>query len=511
MMNLGPQFTLVEEERRIPPISASHLERALTRRLIISEEEESVHLPLNHDAHWLKCTSAKMPFGTILGIAEELQDENIKLHITVYRAVGGNNEKGGRLSSDTHSDWKRNPLITSQPKDIKTTKFFDFRNFKSLHFPNKASVVHFLQYILGTDHYSSPWSCNSSVKKKTDIILLCLKESNEMLSNFRVSDASPSWSLHSQSVYDLLEDDFWTHTMERPSAGSEKRGVIYTFKRLPDRPLLSVQPPESVTSATTVGCLWETVRINIDTGKEEGEEEKEKKEEESILETEHRLVCPPYVNLEQEYSSSVVEQLFSPEALDIFRTEVLRIPLWTPWPETQHYSVSSSQHADNPERPWTVFPLCYCFPANQPQNINWVKSTKTFCPRTCQILQSVEKNGLLVRTALFSQLAPESTLEAHTGWADLANHVLRLHIPLIVPPGNLCGTWVDGCVETHATGRPLLFDDSKIHRAFNYHPTDSRIVLIVDLARPEPLPRGYATGGHSKELDSFIQQMNIPR
>ena len=110
---------------------------------------------------------------------------------------------------------------------------------------------------------------------------------------------------------------------------------------------------------------------------------------------------------------------------------------------------------------------------------------------------------------------------------SLANHVLRLHIPLVVPnnininddndgDGNgicgdgLCGTWVDGCVETHAMGRPLLFDDSKIHRAFNYS-DGNRIVLIVDLARPERLPLGTAKSGHTEELDAFIQQMNIPK
>ena len=57
--------------------------------------------------------------------------------------------------------------------------------------------------------------------------------------------------------------------------------------------------------------------------------------------------------------------------------------------------------------------------------------------------------------------------------------------------------------------QPLLFDDSKIHRAFNYSSNESRIVLIVDLERPNTLPLGCATGGHSEGLDSFIQQMQI--
>ena len=67
----------------------------------------------------------------------------------------------------------------------------------------------------------------------------------------------------------------------------------------------------------------------------------------------------------------------------------------------------------------------------------------------------------------------------------------------------LCGIWVDGCVDTHEEGRIIVFDDSKAHRAFNYSDGE-RIVLIIDLARPQGLPMGTATGGHSDELDDFI-------
>ena len=68
-------------------------------------------------------------------------------------------------------------------------------------------------------------------------------------------------------------------------------------------------------------------------------------------------------------------------------------------------------------------------------------------------------------------------------------------------------TWVDGVVETHQVGRPLCFDDSKVHRAFNYS-NDDRIVLILDIARPPMLPSGTATGGHTDELDDFINSLS---
>jgi aspartyl/asparaginyl beta-hydroxylase (cupin superfamily) len=52
-----------------------------------------------------------------------------------------------------------------------------------------------------------------------------------------------------------------------------------------------------------------------------------------------------------------------------------------------------------------------------------------------------------------------------------------------------------------------MFDDSKVHRAFNYSKDLSRTVLIIDIARPTNMyPLGTATGGHSNELDAFIEQ-----
>ena len=224
-----------------------------------------------------------------------------------------------------------------------------------------------------------------------------------------------------------------------------------------------------------------------------------------------RMASPPYLSDSQDYEAAMLEPLVA--QWRVIREEALQIPQWTAWPETQHYSKARSKSSDDdsdddePFHPtWNVFPLCHCFPANQPEKKVWIDKTCAFVPRTVQLLQ--QHLGPVLRTALFSRLDPETTLEAHTGWSDLANHVIRCHLPLMVPEGGLCGTWVDGCVETHEEGRFLCFDDSKTHRAFNYSSGD-RIVLILDLARPQYLPLGTATGGHSDELDQFIAQMNV--
>lgn len=58
-------------------------------------------------------------------------------------------------------------------------------------------------------------------------------------------------------------------------------------------------------------------------------------------------------------------------------------------------------------------------------------------------------------------------------------------------------------VRYHEQGDVMVFDDSKSHFAFNMT-SKPRVVLIVDIKRPENLPLGTATGGHIAELDDLI-------
>ena len=126
-------------------------------------------------------------------------------------------------------------------------------------------------------------------------------------------------------------------------------------------------------------------------------------------------------------------------------------------------------------------------------------------PQTVALLKRICGDEL--RTALFSKLEADSHLNAHTGWADLANHVCRLHIPIDIPSEGICGVWVDGCMQIQTSDNVICFDDSKVHRAFNYSTTSSRIVLILDFKRPlHRVPLGTATGEHTEELDTLLQQ-----
>ena len=95
-------------------------------------------------------------------------------------------------------------------------------------------------------------------------------------------------------------------------------------------------------------------------------------------------------------------------------------------------------------------------------------------------------------------------LAAHRGWADLSNHVLRCHLALSVPGKLNCGLWVRREVQYHVEGEIIVFDDSKLHKAFNTSDQD-RVVWIFDLIRPEWAPPGTAKKGHTDQLDSIIE------
>jgi hypothetical protein len=120
-----------------------------------------------------------------------------------------------------------------------------------------------------------------------------------------------------------------------------------------------------------------------------------------------------------------MHRFFGEQALQVFTKEALNIPQWTPWPETQHYDTTTRNTTTNGSsggssggkqqrntKPWTVFPLCYYFPSNAPDRLTWVEATKKHCPETCQLLQDIL--GMPLRTALFSQLEPCTTLSAYS-------------------------------------------------------------------------------------------------
>jgi len=342
------------------------------------------------------------------------------------------------------------------------------------------------------------------------------------ITSFRTGDACPNFYLHSSvelqsdfSLEDLLSTENKkerTLTSRSTKAKNDEGFTLLVYRHLPKRQFSSTRTyPDADTTFSSLkrydGCLWE--RIRYSSSSSENGVGRTMMKQRSRREFIYRMVAPPY-QCHRDLFGTLFDRLTSKESMAILVQEALRIPQWTAWPERNHYQ-SDYDNSDDIDgaypASWTVFPLCHTFPANDVSNRKWISLTCSLVPQTTELLRSL---GPFLRTALFSRLEPRTTLGAHTGWADLANHVLRVHIPLQVPSGKcndgLCGTWVDGCVETHVNGRIICFDDSKTHRAFNYT-EEERIVLIVDVARPEEgFPLGTATGSHTNELDSFIKQ-----
>jgi aspartate beta-hydroxylase len=107
-------------------------------------------------------------------------------------------------------------------------------------------------------------------------------------------------------------------------------------------------------------------------------------------------------------------------------------------------------------------------------------SALTKCPRTSELLDGLPRG---YDHAMFSALAPGTHVKPHCG---PTNKKLRVHFPLHVPAGtSMCRLRAGDQVVEQVEGRALIFDDSFEHEAWNDHPAEARLVLIVDVWHPE--------------------------
>jgi aspartyl/asparaginyl beta-hydroxylase (cupin superfamily) len=98
------------------------------------------------------------------------------------------------------------------------------------------------------------------------------------------------------------------------------------------------------------------------------------------------------------------------------------------------------------------------------------------CPNTMAVLDAMPH--LEHTMAMFAALNPHSGLPPHTG---PFNGILRVHLPLIVPPG--CELTVGGEARTWEEGKVMVFDDSFVHSVHN-HSDDVRVVLFFSIYHP---------------------------
>lgn len=103
-------------------------------------------------------------------------------------------------------------------------------------------------------------------------------------------------------------------------------------------------------------------------------------------------------------------------------------------------------------------------------------------PETMKVLRGIKG----VSTIYFSHLASRTLIKGHVGDTDAYYRVhLGLRIPAALPS---CGIEVAGQRQSWREGKCLAFNDIYFHSAWN-ETDEERIVLIVDILRPEFLDR----------------------
>lgn len=195
------------------------------------------------------------------------------------------------------------------------------------------------------------------------------------------------------------------------------------------------------------------------------------------------------------YDISIYPQLKNVD-YNIIKNEFLNISnsndKWIEWPE---YNLWKN---NNPLSSWKVIPFLSFG--------KWSSKNTSLFPETTKQLKNIK--GLI--TAGFSKLGPGTTLTLHKGWGSLSNNVLRCHLGLVVPE-NKCEIFVMGNSNDkmlQKEGKWLIFDDSLYHSASNNDLKQNRIVLILDIERPEGIPKGESEIVNSPELNNFVAEFN---
>jgi aspartyl/asparaginyl beta-hydroxylase (cupin superfamily) len=134
----------------------------------------------------------------------------------------------------------------------------------------------------------------------------------------------------------------------------------------------------------------------------------------------------------------------------------------------------------NHSRDWTAIHLW--------QNGRTIHANARHCPQTMALLERLPQPRIAgcSPNAMFSLLAPETSIPPHTG---VANTRLVCHLPLIVPEG--CWFRVGAETREWKRGEAFVFDDTIEHEAAN--PGKAlRVVFIIDVVHPGLSPAEQA-------------------
>lgn len=108
------------------------------------------------------------------------------------------------------------------------------------------------------------------------------------------------------------------------------------------------------------------------------------------------------------------------------------------------------------------------------------------------------------------KMDPYITLTPHKGWGNHSNNVIKCYFGIIVPK-NKCFISVKDDDDTKEISyleenKLTIFDDSKTHYSLNLS-NKVRIVLIINIERPNNIEKGKSEIGDTKELIQLINYL----
>ena len=196
-----------------------------------------------------------------------------------------------------------------------------------------------------------------------------------------------------------------------------------------------------------------------------------------------KLLDNRFYNYEDIYPELNMLKLNRPSILKDINT--LNKIEWTDWPEKELYGNDME---------WKIFPF-YGFGI-------WINDNCTKCPNITNLLKKIPN----LMTATLSKFKPGTKLAYHQGWGKLSNQVLRCHYGIQVP--ERCLIYVEDEERPIKNDDIIVFDDSKEHSASNFGDSD-RIILILDIKRPNTIKEGESKVNDTSELNAIINSFKL--
>ncbi len=172
---------------------------------------------------------------------------------------------------------------------------------------------------------------------------------------------------------------------------------------------------------------------------------------------------PQFKILEENYQA-LLEELKEVTGKNENNKKIKHSNLFEPWVEKNLYEESNDQG-------WDVAPLM----------IGGVLIDER-CNKFPVLYSLIDKlKGIM--SVSYSLLKPGTHIVPHKGYDDYSEKVLRYHMGMIIPKGDIA-LRVDKEIRSWHCGKSFIFDDYLVHEAWNFSNED-RIVLIIDFLREE--------------------------